>query len=67
MNSKPSRVESRRKFLITLGLGSAGVAAAAIGKGAAEALPGAAAGQAQHSKGYQLSEHVKRYYRSTRI
>ena len=56
----------RRGFLLALGVGGAGAAALA-----ARALPGVA-GQddsagTDDSKGYQVTEHVQRYYRTAKI
>ena len=61
-------VMSRRGFMLTLGLGGLAATAALIaGKPvqAAEVVLDKAA--AQPKKGYQASEHVKTYYRTTRI
>jgi hypothetical protein len=56
----------RRNFLLALGAGSAATAAAVIGKGASAVAPGAA--QAKPAAGgYQVSEHVRTYYRTTKI
>jgi len=58
----------RRNFLIGAGLGSVGVAAAA-----ATALSGAtpeakpASEPVAEGKGYQETEHVRRYYGTTRL
>jgi hypothetical protein len=56
----------RRGFLLALGAGSAGAAALA-----ARSLTGApqtdSTVSANESKGYQLTDHVKRYYRTTKI
>jgi hypothetical protein len=58
----------RRNFLLTLGLGGAGAAAAVVGTRALApdsrqaAEPGTTPG-----KGYQLTEHVRNYYRTTRV
>ena len=58
----------RRSFLLTVGLGGAGAAAAVLGTRAlapekAEAVKPATA----PGKGYQLTEHVRNYYRTTRV
>lgn len=58
----------RRKFLVGVGAGGVGAAAAVIGarsmpQGAAQSA-GEATGQ---RKGYQLTEHVRNYYRTTRV
>ena len=54
----------RRRFLFTLGVGTAGAATAAA------ALPAAAAADAataQSEAGYRETEHVRDYYRTTRL
>lgn len=60
-------LKPRRNFLVALGLGGIAAAAAVAGNPvkAAEAMQETAA--PARKKGYQASEHVKRYYRSTRI
>ena len=56
----------RRRFLLALGATGAGAAAtAAAPEVAAAAAPVAEAAPA--SKGYQLTEHVRDYYDSTRL
>lgn len=57
---------SRRNFLLGAGAaGAAGVAALAA-KTTAPAVPGTTVKE-EGGKGYQLSEHVRNYYRTTRI
>lgn len=61
-----SKKTSRRNFLIAVGAGS-GAAIAAI---AAKTMPQKAASGAkpdERGAGYQLSEHVRKYYRSTLV
>lgn len=57
----------RRRFLLTASLGSAAAAVSVVAahNPAAPKIP-AAAPQAR-GDGYQLSEHILHYYRSTRI
>ncbi len=64
MTTKPS--SSRRKFLAALGVGGAAAAAVAITQKGAEPEPAAEAAPPQ-GKGYQLTEHVRNYYRSTKV
>ena len=55
----------RRRFLLTLGVGSAGAAAATVA-----ALPAAAAvnaATAQSEAGYRETEHVRDYYRTAKL
>ncbi|MFO7188514.1 MAG: formate dehydrogenase [Pseudomonadota bacterium] len=57
---------SRRKFMLSVGAGTAAAAAVV----AAKAVPQANAAQqaqAPARKGYQLSEHVRKYYRTTLV
>lgn len=58
----------RRDFMLTLGLGTmAGAAAMLSGKPADVAAAVAEIETKPAKKGYQASEHVKTYYRTTRI
>lgn len=58
----------RRNFLLTVGLGGAGAAAAVVGTRALVPDAGQAARPAPAPvKGYQLTEHVRNYYRTTRV
>lgn len=58
----------RRNFLLTMGLGGAGAAAAVVaGKALMPETPASAAGQTARGQGYQLTEHVRNYYRTTRV
>jgi hypothetical protein len=59
-------ISGRRTFLLALGAGSAATAAAVIGKGATAVAPGARKDKPA-AKGYQLSEHVRMYYRTAKI
>ena len=62
MATKPST--TRRKFLTTLGVGGAAAAASAVSKTPAPRTPNQPAAP---SKGYQLSEHVRNYYRTAKV
>ena len=65
MTTKPS--SSRRKFLAALGVGGAAAAAAVITQhdGQPEQPSGKTA--ASQGKGYQLTEHVRNYYRTAKV
>ena len=64
MTTKPT--SSRRKFLATLGAGSAVAATVAITRQSAE--PVAQSEQvAPQGKGYQVTEHVRSYYRTAKV
>jgi hypothetical protein len=68
MKEPKSRLSRRTLFA---GAGTAGALAAAATLLPARPQPGAAAPQVQEPPerggGYQLSEHVRRYYQSTRV
>jgi len=58
----------RRGFLLSLGVGGAGVVAAAANKLAAVApatIPEPAA--PAESKGYALNDHIRRYYQTAKV
>jgi len=57
----------RRNFLIALGLGGAGAVAGAVaGQHPQPAQPAANTAQ-PGSKGYRVSAHIRKYYRTTRV
>lgn len=56
--------KSRRNFMVTLGIGGAVAAAAVATKPATVAKESE---EKTKSGGYQLTQHVRDYYRSTRI
>ncbi|HVN35698.1 MAG TPA: formate dehydrogenase [Casimicrobiaceae bacterium] len=56
---------ARRRFLFTLGVSGAGAAAAA--SGALQAAPPPESAPAGDDGAYRESEHVRDYYRTTRI
>lgn len=59
----------RRNFLLTLGLGAVAAVAAVLVRKPPEvaAQPETTAAEPVPAKGYHVSEHVKRYYRTTRV
>jgi hypothetical protein len=57
----------RRKFMMTLGLGGAAAAAAALTVKGAKKEKGVTAAAKGERKGYQLTEHVREYYRTCRV
>jgi len=57
---------SRRGFLISVGSGGVAAAAAAVSVVAPATEPDNKTSSPQAKRGYQLSEHVKKYYRTTR-
>lgn len=58
---------SRRGFILGVGAGGAAAVAAVVGTRAPESVQEAAAEEAPKTDGYRLSEHVRRYYRSTLV
>jgi hypothetical protein len=64
MKSSQSRL-SRRHFLLAVGAG--GVATAAVVTGKGKPVPQKKAEVIQGSKGYQVTEHVKKYYDTTKV
>ena len=65
MNNE-SKTSSRRKFLLNAGLGGAGAVAVAVaGK---QAVPGSQGAPAAAGKrGYHVSEHILKYYKTTQV
>lgn len=61
----PQRKLSRRGFLLALGAGGATATAALVGRDAAQSSKGT--GLTGESRGYRLTEHVKKYYRTTKV
>ena len=63
--NRPDRKLSRRNFLLAAGAGSAAAAAVVAGKGSqgepkkAEAVSG--------STGYHVTEHIRKYYNTTKV
>ena len=64
MTTKPT--SSRRKFLATLGIGSAAAAAVALNRQAAEPTIKSEV-VAPQGKGYQVTAHVRNYYRTAKV
>lgn len=61
----PQRKLSRRGFLFALGAGGASATVALVGKDAAQSSK--SAGATGESKGYRLTEHVQKYYNTTKV
>jgi hypothetical protein len=64
MSDRSKRL-SRRNFLLTLGATGAATAAAVVATKAPSAKPAPANKRA--TRGYQASEHVNNYYRTTKV
>jgi hypothetical protein len=58
---------SRRKFMLSVGAGTAVAAAAVASKAVSNNAATPQQAQADTRKGYALSEHVRKYYRTTLI
>jgi len=65
MTTKPS--SSRRKFLATLGVGGAAAAAVALTQQGGQPELASDKTAAPQGKGYQLTEHVRNYYRTAKV
>ncbi len=63
--SQEKTIPSRRKFLLALGASGAAGAAAVVGT-TVPRTPPAASGN-KKSGGYHLSEHIRNYYRTTKV
>ena len=64
MTEKKAKL-SRRNFLLTMGAGGAATAAAIVAKSPAPQAETATDKRA--TRGYQASEHVGNYYRTTKV
>ena len=62
----PARNPRRRNFLLAMGAGGAGAAALAA-RVATGIAPQTDADDATDAKGYQVTDHVRRYYRTAKI
>jgi shikimate 5-dehydrogenase len=63
MSERTKRL-SRRNFLLTMG---AGGAAAAVVAGKSPSMQAASRKDKRATRGYQVSEHVNNYYRTTKV
>jgi hypothetical protein len=63
---KTTKSTNRRNFLLAAGLGSAGVAAAVVA-GGKRPLAKAGAADASQPSGYHASEHILKYYETTKV
>jgi hypothetical protein len=67
-NATPQARPQRRNFLLALGVGGAGAAiVAARALTAGSVTPEAALEPSPDGKGYELTDHVRRYYRTAKI
>lgn len=58
---------SRRNFLLTVGAGGAATAAAIVAKSRTQESPSATGSGKRATRGYQVSEHINNYYRTTKV
>jgi hypothetical protein len=65
--SERSKRLSRRNFLLTVGAGGAVTAAAIVATKSASKKPAPASNDKRATRGYQSSEHVHNYYRTTKV
>jgi shikimate 5-dehydrogenase len=65
MTEKKTKL-SRRNFLVTLGAGGAATAAAIVAKSPTPASQTTSQDK-RATQGYQASEHVNNYYRTTKV
>ncbi|QJR15576.1 formate dehydrogenase [Usitatibacter palustris] len=61
---KTAKPNARRNFLLAASAGTAGVAAAVV-TGRKAASPGALDAPEQKARGYHVSAHIEKYYRTT--
>ncbi len=66
---KATKPSNRRKFLLAASLGGAGAAAAIVAGGARSPREGEASADAPAARasGYRLTEHVRKYYKTTEV
>lgn len=58
---------SRRKFFAAVGAGGVAAAAAVVANKGSDEHKAEASQAARQGQGYQLSEHVRRYYETTKV
>ncbi|MEP6997499.1 MAG: formate dehydrogenase [Betaproteobacteria bacterium] len=66
-NAAPGTNLKRRGFLLALGAGGAGAAAIAAQKISRTIEPAGTAAAPADGKGYSVTEHVRRYYRTMKV
>ena len=63
---KTSKPNARRNFLLAASAGTAGVAAAVV-TGRKVASPDAKSATGEKARGYQVSAHIEKYYKTTEV
>ena len=66
MSERTKRL-SRRNFLLAAGTGGVATAAAIMASQSPSTKPAPATNDKRASRGYQSSEHVRNYYRTTKV
>ena len=66
MTEKKAKL-SRRNFLLTVGAGSAATAAAMVASNSSNPSAEQTSKDKRATQGYQASEHVNNYYRTTKV
>jgi anaerobic selenocysteine-containing dehydrogenase len=66
MNQGKTRL-SRRNFLFAVGAGGAASAAAILAKTVPQAQPAVTGDDKKKTRGYHASEHIRNYYRTTKV
>jgi hypothetical protein len=66
MNDRPKRL-SRRNFLLAVGVGGAATAAAVVATKSAPVPTDLDKNDKRATRGYQASEHINNYYRTTKV
>jgi hypothetical protein len=69
VNAMKTTDQQRRQFLLAVGLGGVGAVAALAGVSKVPEESAAAVAEAEPAavNGYQASEHVQKYYRTTKV
>jgi hypothetical protein len=58
---------SRRNFLFAVGAGGAASAVAIVAKTVPQAQPAVTGDDKKKTRGYHASEHIRNYYRTTKV
>ncbi len=64
---KTMKPTNRRNFLLAAGLGSAGAAALVVAGGKKAVSAGKIAAAEAAPSGYHVSEHIQKYYKTTKV
>ena len=62
----PAPTLSRRRFLLAAGAGGVATAAAVSGREKTRKQPGKG-GEARSGEGYHVTEHIRKYYETTKV